>query len=248
MLRSVLKLRKNQALTPYNAEAWKLMLVEGDLLDKYPNLPISLSHRFDARIRRIYNTYMPNNSPTLYQLSEIYQQIVNKEFLRGHYVGPCTKDEVEALIGPFQSSPPSLVLKPGKLGSFHAVHNFSYPHVPSPNISSINYTTDASLYTCTWGTFATICYTIHNLPPGSQASIWDVAEAYCTIPIVHSQWPGLVVKLQEDNSFAINTCNNFRLTSTGRIFGSLGDVVADLSQAHGVRPLSKWVDDHMNTL
>ena len=46
-LRSVLELRKNQALTPYNAKAWKLMLVEGGLLDKYPNLPISLAHGFD---------------------------------------------------------------------------------------------------------------------------------------------------------------------------------------------------------
>ena len=110
----------------------------------------------------------------------------------------------------------SLVSKPGKLGSFRAVHNFSYPHIPSP---SINYTIDASLDPCTWGTFATICYTIHNLPPGSQASIWDVAEAYCTIPIVHSQWLGLVVKLREDNSFAINTCNNFGLTSASGIFG-----------------------------
>ena len=77
------------------------MLVEGDLLDKYPNLSISLSRGFDAGIQRIYNTHMPNNSPTLHQLSEIYQQIVDKEFLRGRYVGPCTKDEVEALIRPF---------------------------------------------------------------------------------------------------------------------------------------------------
>ena len=49
-LRSVLKLRKNQALTPYNAEAWKLMLAKVDLLDKYPNLPISLSCGFNAGI------------------------------------------------------------------------------------------------------------------------------------------------------------------------------------------------------
>ena len=201
-LRSVLKLGKNQALTLYNVKAWKLMLVEGGLLDKYPNLPISLACGFDAGIQRIFNTYMPNNSPTLYQLSEIYQQIVDKEFQCGCYISPCTKDKVKAFIRPFQSSPLSLVPKPGKLGSFCAVHNFSYPHVPSTNTFSINYTIDANLYPCTWGTFATICHTIHNLPPGSQASIQDVAEAYHTIHIVHSQWPGLVVKLWEDNSFA----------------------------------------------
>src|SRR5205823_3345180 len=123
--------------------------------------------------------------------------------------GPCSCDEVEALIGPFQSSPLSLVPKPGKPGKFHAVHNFSYHHIPSLNISSINYTINSNMYPCTWCTFSTICYTIHNLPPGSQASIRDVAEAYCTIPIIYSQWPGLMVKLRDDNSYAINTCNNF---------------------------------------
>jgi hypothetical protein len=101
------------------------------------------------------------------------------------------------------------------------------------------------MYPCTWGTFSTVCYTIHNLPPGSQASIRDVAEAYRTIPITHTQWPGLVVKLREDNSFAINTCNNFGLTSAGGIYGELGDATADIFRAHEIGPLSKWVDDHI---
>ena len=45
----------------------------------------------------------------------------NKEFKRGRYIGPCTCQEVESLIGPFQSSPLSLIPKPSKFRPiFHA--------------------------------------------------------------------------------------------------------------------------------
>jgi len=244
-LSTALELRKSQALTPYNASEWNLLLRECDLLTKYPNLPNSLCYGFDAGIQRINETATPGNSPTLHIHSEAYQQIVDKEFERGRYIGPCSRNEVEALIGPFQSSPLSLVPKPGKPGKFRAVHNFSYPRIPSLRLSSINYTIDSNMYPCTWGTFSTICYTIHNLPPGSQASIRDVAEAYRTIPITYTQWPGLVVKLRDENSFAINTCNNFGLTSAGGIYGELGDATVDIFRRRGIGPLSKWVDDHI---
>jgi hypothetical protein len=101
------------------------------------------------------------------------------------------------------------------------------------------------MYPCTWGTFATICFTIHNLPPGSQAAIRDVAEAYRTIPITPDQWLGLVVKLLDDDEFAINTCNNFGLTSAGGIYGEVGDATLNIFRAQGIGPISRWVDDHI---
>ena len=236
---------KNRALTPYNTNTWNLLLWECNLLKKYPNIPNSLAQGFDTGIWRIYETATPSNGPTLMEQPEAYQKIVEKEFERGCYIGPCSHNEVEALIRPFQSSPLSLVPKPGKPGQFHAVHNFSYPHIPSICISSINYTIDSNMYPCTWSTFSTMCYTIYNLPPGLQASIHNVAEAYRTIPITHSQWLGLVIKLQEDDSFAINTCNNFGLSSAGGIYGELGDARVDIFCARGIGPLSKWVNDHI---
>ena len=206
-LRSALEHRRGQALTPYRADAWEVLLYNCNLSVKYPNLVSSLR--------------------------------------KGRYIGPCSRQEVEALIGPFQSSPLSWVPKPGKPGKYRAVHNFSYPHIPTPIVSSINCTIDADMYPCTWGTFDTICFTIFNLPPGSQAAIRDVAEAYCTIPIVPDQWPGLVVKLLEDDEFAINVCNNFGLTSAGGIYGEVGDVTLDIFRVQGIGPISRWVDDHI---
>ena len=152
---------------------------------------------------------------------------------------------MEQLIGPFQSSPLSLVPKPGKVAKLRAVHNFSYPHSPTNQIFSINYTIDPDVYPCTWGTFGTICFTIYNLPPGSQASIRDVAEAYRTIPITPEQWPGLVVKLRGQDTYCINTNDNFGLASAGGIYGEVADAGADIFRAQGIGPLSKWVDDHI---
>jgi hypothetical protein len=221
------------------------MLSRCNLLNKYPKLLHSLHKGFDAGIRPIYFTTTPPNSSTLLQHPEAYQEVVTNEFQKGRYIGPCTRQEVETLIGPFQSSPLSWVPKAGKPGKFRPIHNFSYPHSPTPTTTSINHSINPDSFPCTWGTFATVCFTIHNLPPGSQAAIRDVAEAYRTIPISSDQWPGLVVKLLEEDTFAINTCNNFGLASAGGIYGELGDATLDIFRAHGIGPVSKWVDDHI---
>lgn len=165
--------------------------------------------------------------------------MVTKEFTKGRYIGPCTRQEVELLIGPFQSSPLSWVPKPGKPGKYRAVHNFSHPHTPSSTTASINCSINVDTFPCTWGTFTTICFTIHNLPPGFQAAIRDVAEAYHTVPITPDQWPGLIVKLLGKDEFAINTCNNFGLSSAGGIYGEIGDAMLDIFRAHGIGPASR---------
>ena len=86
---------------------------------------------------------------------------------------------------------------------------------------------------------------IARLPPGSQASIRDVAEAYRTIPVKPAQWPGLVIRLQAEDQFAVNTCNNFGLVSAGGVYGLLADAGADIFRGKGLGPLDKWVDDHV---
>ena len=48
---------------------------------------------------------------------------------------------------------------------------------------------------CMWGTFSTIAVLIHHLPPGSQAAICDVAEAYRTVTLEPTQWPGVIIQL-----------------------------------------------------
>ena len=237
--------RKKEALTPYHPQAWAEELSKHGLNGKYPHLPKGLIEGFDVGIPIINSTYSPYNSPSLNVLPDAYAEITEREFTIGRYLGPFSKCEIENLIGPFQSSPLSLVAKPGKPGKYRAVHNFSYPHTPSLSTQSINSSINAEDYPCTYGTFATICLIISRLPPDSQVSVRDVAEAYRTIPVKPSQWPGLVVRLRDVDQFAINTNNNFGLTSAGGVYGIFADAGADIFRANGMGPVSKWVDDHI---
>jgi hypothetical protein len=98
----------------------------------------------------------------------------------GRYISPFTADVLEQLIGPFQSSPLSIILKPGKPGKFQDIQKFSFPlsisaSFPNPSINShIN----ANNFPTTWGKFMVIFQIISTLPPGSEAAMRDVAEAY----------------------------------------------------------------------
>ena len=76
-----------------------------------------------------------------------------------------------------------------------------------------------------WGTFSTVALLITHLPPGSQASVRDVAEAYRTIPVLPSQWPGLVIRLEAQDQYVYN---NFGFISGSGAYGRLADAGADI--------------------
>ena len=90
-----------------------------------------------------------------------------------------------------------------------------------------------------------VCLTIWGLLPGSQASVCDVAESHHTVPITPAQWPGLIIKLQDTDSYAVNTCCPFGLCSSSGCYGHIRDAGMDLMQAPGIGPLSTWANDHI---
>ena len=244
-LRDALERRRRSPLTPYDRTEWAGHLASAGLEGRYPHLLRGLTEGFGLGIPRIEKTYTPPNHPSVRSLVDVYSKSIENEFTTGRYIGPFSRSELEQAMGPFQSSPLSFVPKTSNPGIFRAVHNFSHPHNPSPDATSINSHIDSDDFPCTWGTFSTVALLISCLPPGSQASIRDVADAYRTIPAHHAQWPGLVIRLQADNQFAVNTCNNFGLSSAGGAYGMLADAGADIFRAQGMGPLAKWVDDHV---
>jgi hypothetical protein len=237
--------RRLNALSPYKCDAWAAELRRHGLQDKYPSLAEGLANSFDLGIPKISRTYTPPNHHSVNSLTDIYNTIIKNEFVAGRYIGPFTHAQVEANIGPFQSSPLSLVPKASKPGKYRAVHNFSHPHIPSPETISINTHINSNAFPCTWGTFSMVALLIARLPPGSQASVHDVAEAYRTIPTAESQWPGLVIRLQADDQFAVNTCNNFNLASARGVYRMVADASANIFHSNGIGPLAKWVNDHI---
>jgi len=244
-LNNVLMHRRHKAHTPLKAREWHRLLLTTHLLKKYPTLPHNIQFGFDAGIRPITETFAPPNNPSIATLAASFTEIVEKEFNRGRYIGPLSRAETEHILGPFQSSPLSLTPKPDKPDKYRLVQNFSFPHSPTSTISSINHTINSDLYPCTWGTFSTICLLIWRLPPGSEAAVGDVAEAYRTIPVTPTQWPGLVVRLPGQDKFAVDTCNCFGLATSAGSYGIVADAGTDITRALWIGPVSKWVDDHI---
>jgi hypothetical protein len=74
-------------------------------------------------------------------------------------------------------------------------------------------------------------------------AVRDVEDAYRCIGMHPSQWPGQVVKLEDDNAFAVDMFDCFGLRSGAGLFGRVADAAADIFRAEGMGPLSKWVDD-----
>lgn len=244
-LKNALELRRIRPLTPYHVREWESLITQLDLVPRYPFLIVGLASGFMVGIPPISLTFTPPNNTSLAENRDAFESIINTEFRRGRYIGPFTREMLEAIIGPFQTSPLSLVPKPHK-STFRLIQNLSFPHVQlqDPSISSINSAINSNDFPCTWGTFHTICVLIHMLPPGSEAAIRDVSEAYRTCAIHESQWAGAVVKLADADSYAVDTCLAFGLSSSAGVYGCVADAAADIFRRRGMGPLEKWVDDH----
>ena len=240
----VIKLRRAKALTPYIPEAWEHSLTEANLLSKYPTILDGLRFGFDAGLSNLAHSYTPRNSPSLEEHKDIFSDIISKEFTKGRYIGPFNQDTLESLIGPLQSAPLSLVPKPGKPGKFRLVQNLSFPYKSRNLVSSPNSRVDPDQFPTHYSTFQITSTIISALPPGSQAAVRDVAEAYRTIPSHPSQWPSLVVRLNNDQ-FAIDSSLCFGFAPSGGIYGMVGAAGVDIMRSQGIGPIARWVDDHM---
>ena len=240
VLSAATKLNCVQALTPYKPEAWRKWLSAANLITRYPNIYDGLRFGFSANIPPLSQTFAPPNNPSIEEHKLIFNDIVNKEFSKGRYLGPFTQMEVERILGPFQTSPLSLVPKPGK---YRLVQNLSYPLSASP-VPSINSLVDPDLFPSHYSTFAVVALVISSLPPGSQGAVRDVAEAYRTIPLHHSQWHALAIRLS-DSEFAIDTSSCFGFAPSGGIYGNVGNAGTDIMRFNGIGPILRWVDDHL---
>ena len=239
-LRHGLAQRMQMLLTPYKAEAWKSHLIAAGLISKYPSLPEGFVNGFIMGFPKIVQTFTPPNHLYVEALHKYRMQNINHELEVGQYISPFRCDELEELIRPFQSSPLSIIPKPGK---YRIIQNFSFPYsAHDSDMQSINSQVNPNDFPCTWGTFNTICQVVQHLPLGSQAAVRDVAEAYQTVPLHFSQWPGAVVHISEE-SLVVDTNLGFRYGLAAGGYGHLGDAAADIMQARGIGPLSKWVDD-----
>ncbi|GJE95662.1 hypothetical protein PsYK624_118480 [Phanerochaete sordida] len=192
----------------------------------------------------ISHTYAPRNSSSLDVHRVAFESIVARELSLGRFLGPFSQASIESYIGHFQTSPISLTPKPHKPDKFRLVQNFSFPHTPRNGTRSLNSFVSSDDYPCTWGTFNTTALMLSRLPPGSQAAVRDIAEAYRNLPLHPSQWPGAVVRYSDADEFLLDTNTAFGFTSNAGVFGYPGDALSDVLRFVGMLN-EKWIDDYL---
>ncbi|KAJ3494034.1 hypothetical protein NMY22_g20129 [Coprinellus aureogranulatus] len=192
-----------------------------------------------------YSHPVPVNGDSVGEFQSHFRSIIATELSRGRYVGPVTRQDLEAVLGPFQTSPISIIPKatPGK---FRVVQNFSFPYQPSPRypLSSVNSHLDAADFPCTWGTWRAVCILISSLPPGSQMAVLDVKEAYRSVPLHHTQWPAAVIRADDDEFYG-ELCASFGSSTAPGVYGAVADCALDIFRSKGMGPVTRWVDDHI---
>jgi len=175
-----------------------------------------------------------------------FTKILEHKLLKGCYIGPISKTTLTTLIGPFQSSPISIIPKPGQPGKFCIVQNFFFPLSPTPINSNpcINSLTAFDSYPTTWGKFSIVYLLISRLPPGSEAATCNIAEAYCTVPLHASQWPAAVIRAKHD-TFYVDICAAFFAAPSSGAYAHIANAGTKILRSQGIGPLDKWVDDHI---
>jgi hypothetical protein len=234
--------------TPLSAGGFDRALRAAGLERRYPVLVSGIRSGFLVGFRAIGRIHTPPNAASIHDDPAIFSALIDTEFAAGRWIGPFTASELLRVIGPFHSSPCSLVDKPadphrpGAPRKKRLIQNFSFPHTPRDGISSINAGIAIEDFPCTWGTPEAVGRTIWSLPPGSEIAIRDVASAYRNVPLHPSQWPAAVVRIGDD-AFAADVCGAFGAKSIGGVWGSVADASCDIMRHRGLGPLTKWVDD-----
>ena len=227
-------------ITPFIANAWERELLSLSLLDTFSDVPYSIRHGFDLGIHSIPpETHIPNNHLSAIQHPQAIRTYINTELSNGRYTGPFSPSRLEALIGPFRTSPLGVVPKPTP-GEFHLVQDFSYPCNDTLR-PSLNSEIDTSMLSCDWGTFHDIATIIIDAPPHTQAATLDVDAAFRRCPIRPSQQPNFVISFE--NLCYIDHVAPFGTASAGFAFGRVADTMMAIMRAHNIGPAKNWVDD-----
>ena len=109
----VLERRRLKALTPYHPDIWEHKLQEAGLTGEYPHVVAGLRFGFSINFPQVISTQTPPNKCSVINFAKEFSRLVSKEIQKGRYLGPISRRDVESLIGPFQTSPFSIIPKPG---------------------------------------------------------------------------------------------------------------------------------------
>lgn len=164
-------------VTPLRPEAWRAYLNNTGLLDEFADVVLGIIYGFSRGIEApVPFTRVSPNHPSALVHAEFIDSLIITDIAEGRYSEPYDPCVLEALIGPFLTSPLAVVTKPDS-GKKRLVQNHSYPRL-NPDVPSPNSFIDPSRFKCDWGTFTNCFLIVARAPAGTQASVFDVDKAF----------------------------------------------------------------------
>lgn len=183
-------------------------------------------------------TYFDNHASALLD-SEFISSYIAGEQEAGRYSRSFEPAELEAIIGPFRTSPLGLVPKP-HTDTFRMIQDMSFPR-DSSTMLSINAGICSDDFPTTWGTFDSTSALILTLPEGCRAATFDISAAYRITPI--RPWQQSVLCVYWKGRVYVDRALMFGLSSSAGVFGSVADMLVAIYERAGFGPIRKWVDD-----
>lgn len=230
-------------ITPFKADEWEAAIshLSTDLQLRFQDIPNSIRHGFDMGVGpAIYSTFTPANHQSAIQHPLAVNSHIQKERSLRRYTGPFSRSRLEALIGPFRSSPLGVVEKSGSIDEYRIIQDFSYPR-NDPNQPSVNDGIDIDQFHCDWGSFHEIVELVLQANPGTEAATLDVDSAFRCCPIRPSQQPLFVVGWE--GFYYLDHNAPFGARSSGGVFGHTADAMVAILASRGIFPTKKWVDN-----
>ncbi|KAE8243949.1 hypothetical protein A4X03_0g7648, partial [Tilletia caries] len=227
---------------PLDADGLQSALEELGLMDAFGEIVRGVRDGFDFGIPAIRETKTPPNHKSAVVHKEVLKGIAKAEVEKGRWIGPFSQQEVEDLIGPFQSSPMGVIPKAN--GKFRPVQDFSFPR--NDSYTSINKFIESDEFITGWDGVNDAFKAINDLPNNIQGATMDAQEAFRACPARISQLPGMVVMLEE-GEFYMDFFLGFGLSSATGVWGKVGDCTKAIIEGRlvGRVKVLKWVDDFL---
>ncbi|KAE8186640.1 hypothetical protein CF335_g7386, partial [Tilletia laevis] len=233
---------------PLSSEGFASALKQYGLLDAFQTTVDGPRDGFDFGVPRINKTITPPNHASARDNRQALNNFAAKEVEKGRWAGPYSKNEVERIVGPFQSSPLGIIPKPN--GKVRLIQDFSHPKKEKAKCSlaynSIKAYIESDEFLTGWDSVSDVFKLFNSLPTTVEGATMDASEAFrgCLGLACLSQLPGLVVCL-DDDTFYIDFFLGFGLASATGVWGLVGDATKAILEARLADRIKvlKWVDD-----
>ncbi|KAJ3555360.1 hypothetical protein NP233_g12230 [Leucocoprinus birnbaumii] len=235
----------DKIVTPYDADAFKRLLLKHNLTNSYPHLVHNLHHGFlIGNMPPLEKTVIFKNHPSVDKHMDIVDAYLAEEVVAGRMDGPFTQQEVEsALCGPFQSSPLIVAISvqaPGEPDKVRICRHLSKGCLLHPSVNSFIEKDDFPTH---FDSAVKTAEAVSQAPTGVRACTCDVSKFHCTCPVCphHKVWLVVQGRLGQ---FFIDHCVPFGTSSASSNAGMIANAVIDIWRSEGVDPIFKCEDDN----